>query len=236
MNLRIAPPEVGAALAQPWPPQSAPARLVAGPFRHLDSDSLGNLFLASRLHRLDRGQGLYEEGETLSSFYWVETGSLKLVRSSALGKEMVVRFVGPGEFLGVLALPMVAVDGARALELTRVLQTPLSVLQRVLGAHPLVAWDLLELAQKTVLTVETTSAALGLDPVPSRLARALLRLTQEQSGRLRFPLSQAELAQFVGSSRETVCMTLNAWKREGVLSIVKGRLRVLDRGRLEKLG
>lgn len=65
-------------------------------------------------------------------------------------------------------------------------------------------------------------------PMPVRLARKLLYLTPD-SGDGRLGLSQSELAEFVGATREAVSKTLSNWKRSGIIEINRGALQILDR-------
>jgi len=67
-----------------------------------------------------------------------------------------------------------------------------------------------------------------------RLARKLLYLSPE-GGDGRVSLSQAELAEFVGATREAVSKTLAAWKRSGLVSISRGGVQILDRTELAVL-
>jgi CRP-like cAMP-binding protein len=64
--------------------------------------------------------------------------------------------------------------------------------------------------------------------MPVRLARKLLYLTPE-AGNGRLGLSQSELAEFVGATREAVSKTLSNWKRNGIIEINRGALQILDR-------
>ena len=68
-------------------------------------------------------------------------------------------------------------------------------------------------------------------PMPVRLARKLLYLVPD-SGNGRLALSQAELAEYVGATREAVSKTLSNWKRSGLIEISRGGVQILDRSAL----
>ena len=70
--------------------------------------------------------------------------------------------------------------------------------------------------------------------MPARLARKILYLTVDGSEHLSMlTLSQAELAEFVGATREAVSKTLSLWKRAGVIDATRGGVKVLDRDALQ---
>ena len=92
--------------------------------------------------------------------------------------------------------------------------------------------DLLETSEKQSFDAQTVAARLAFETVPRRLAHLLLGISDLRYGTLKYPLNQTEIANLIGSSRETVCSILSRMRREGYLSIVKGRIRVLDRERL----
>ncbi len=76
---------------------------------------------------------------------------------------------------------------------------------------------------------ETAAARLAFETVPARLAHLLLDTSDPRSGAMSFPLNQTEIANLIGSSRETVCSILNQFRRGGWLEIERGRIRVIDR-------
>ena len=71
-------------------------------------------------------------------------------------------------------------------------------------------------------------------PMPARLARKILYLTLDPSDSLStLRLSQSELAEFVGATREAVSKTLSTWKKANVIESTRGGLHVLDRDALQ---
>ena len=70
--------------------------------------------------------------------------------------------------------------------------------------------------------------------LPARLARKVLHLLGED-GSDQLPMSQASLADYVGVSREAVSKTLAEWKRNGIVDISRGAIRILDLNALETL-
>ena len=72
-------------------------------------------------------------------------------------------------------------------------------------------------------------------PVPTRLARKLLHIAPLRGDRASIRLSQSELAEYVGATREAVSKTISAWKRQGVINATRGGLVILDFDALDAL-
>jgi len=201
-------------------------------FGVLSADEFEELLAASASHRVARQQVIFCEGETLTHFYLAQTGSIKLVRHSEAGKELIVGLARPGECFGALADPLESRTLAQALEESIILVCPLSAVRHTLAQNPRFATGLLVQALKRHEGAETAATRLAFETVPQRLAHLLLEVSDPQSGQLATPLNQTEIANLIGSSRETVCSILNQFRRQGLLDINRGRLRVVERGLL----
>jgi CRP/FNR family transcriptional regulator len=175
---------------------------------------------------------LYCEGEQLRYLYLIESGSVKLIRNSDEGKELIVGLAGPNECFGPISHSQPSGCLAQALEDSALFLIPLPSVRRVAMSNPAFALDLLGISEKQSFDAQTTAARLAFETVPRRLAHLLLGISDLRYGTLKYPLNQTEIANLIGSSRETVCSILSRMRKEGYLSIVKGRIRVLDRDRL----
>ena len=201
-------------------------------FGVLSVDELEELLAASTSRRVARRQVVYCEGETLTHLYLAQTGSIKLVRHSEEGKELIVALARPGECFGALAEPLESRTLAQALEDSIILVVPLAAVRHALARNPRFATGLLVQALKRHQDAETAATRLAFETVPQRLAHLLLEVSDPRSGQLATPLNQTEIANLIGSSRETVCSILNQFRRQGLLDIDRGRLRIVDRALL----
>lgn len=204
-------------------------------FRCLQPAEIGAVAAMGWSQRTSRGQIIYCEGEILPHLYVIESGSVKLVRASEDGKELIVGLLGRGECFGNVAHSQPSGCFAQALEDSTLFAVPRQTLRRVAASKPSFALDLLELAERQSTAAQAHAARLAFDTVPQRLAQLLLRISDPRYGTLRYPVNQTDLANLIGSSRETVCAILSRLRRRGVVSIVKGRIRVLQRERLPEI-
>ncbi len=189
-----------------------------------------------------RGKAVFHEGDLGDRLYLIDSGSVKLGRRSPDGRENLLSVLGPGEMFGELSLfdpgprtaTATAVNDALLLELSH------DKLIMYLERYPAVAKHLLEaLARRLRRTNETLSDLVFAD-VPGRMAKALLDLSTrfgqptEDGIRVAHGLTQEELAQLVGASRETVNKALADFTARGWVRREGRTVVLLDVERLER--
>jgi len=200
-------------------------------FRHLRSDQLAGLARYTRLQRFSHNQPIFRQQDSGSTLMAVISGRVRISRLSAAGKEVVFSILAPGTFFGEIAL----LDGGRrSADATALGNTELILLDRrdfmpFLKRNPAVAIDMLEvLCQRIRRTDEQVEDSLFLLR-EARLAKALLHLA-DQFGKetpdgicIDFPLSQRELGNFVGLTRESINKQLVEWREAGLIGM-RGKL------------
>jgi CRP/FNR family transcriptional regulator, cyclic AMP receptor protein len=202
-------------------------------------DALGQ---ALRPRRYAKGDMIFQQGDPGDAFYVIESGEVKVVLSSADGKEVILAILGPGHFFGELSL----LDGEpRSADVFAKEDCALLSLHRAdflafLRANPRAAEALLAvLSRRLRATDDLVHDAAFLD-VAARLARLLLKLAethgrQEAAGVvLGIRLTQEDLASMVGSTRETVNKWLKSWERQSIVSNRGGILTLREPRELVK--
>ncbi|MCD0450644.1 Crp/Fnr family transcriptional regulator [Actinocorallia sp. API 0066] len=192
--------------------------------------------------RLARGQSLFHEGDTGDRLYVVLDGKIKLTRMAPDGRENLLSVLGPGEMFGELSLfdPRPRTAGAIAVTECRLAGLGHDELRPFLTAHPEVGISLLQALSERLRRTNEVMADLVFTDVPGRVAKALLdlaeRFGQPTDGGLHVhhDLTQEELAQLVGASRETVNKALADFAARGWLRIEARAVVILDIERLRK--
>ena len=188
----------------------------------------------TRARDYTRGEVIFLEGDAGTSLCVIATGRVKIVLTGIDGREVVLNVYGPGEFFGEFAL----LDGeprsadAVAQEPSRVFTLQRSDFLTFLESHPrAVATLLAVLSRRLRHTTRVVQDATFRD-VPARLARVILDLA-DAHGRpaaagilVDARLTQTELAQMVGASRETVNKVLRSFERGGVLHFDRGGITI----------
>jgi CRP/FNR family cyclic AMP-dependent transcriptional regulator len=177
---------------------------------------------------LQPGQILFEEGDTGDALYAVIDGMLELSVSSREGRKLALDVLRKGAVFGEIALfdPGERTATAMAIEPSILRRVKNADLINGIHATPELAVDLIRVAGRRMRRMGSQFSEQVFLPMPTRLARKILYLTDSSGGDL--VLSQAELADHVGATREAVSKTLAAWKKEAVVASGRGRLKVLN--------
>ena len=192
--------------------------------------------------KVSKGQVLFNEGDSGDRLYIVTDGKIKLGIKSIDGRENLLAVLGPGEMFGELSLfdPSPRTATATALTDAKLLGLGQEDLNLWLAEHPEVAKHLLRaLAQRLRRTWEAVGDLVFSD-VPGRVAKALSELAQKFGTRnsdglhVAHDLTQEELAQLVGASRETVNKALADFATRGWVRLEARAVVILDEDRLNK--
>lgn len=200
--------------------------------------------LSSRIQKISlrRGEVLFVEGDEGDRLYIITEGKIKLGHSSEDGRESLLAILGPGEMIGELTLfdPGKRSTTATAVSPASMLCLDHADLVQILDTNPEVAKHLLRaLAQRLRRTNESLSDLVFSD-VPGRVAKALLDLaerfgtTSEDGVHVPHDLTQEELAQLVGASRETVNKSLADFVSRGWIRLEGRAVTLLDVDRLAR--
>lgn len=203
------------------------------------SQDLSNL-LNSVATQVDLAEGevLFEQDDEGDALYAIVSGSLEFSILSREGRKLSLDVMRPGALFGEIALfdPGTRTATVTALEPSSVRGVKNADIRAAILETPELGIDLIQLAGERLRWMSNQLNEQVFLPMPARLARKILYLTVDGTGHLGLlTLSQAELAEFVGATREAVSKTLSLWKRAGVVDATRGGLTVLDRNALQAM-
>ncbi len=200
--------------------------------------------LASSLTYADfpRGTNVFVEGEQGDTLYIVLTGKVKVGRKAADGRENMLSVMGPSDMFGELSLfdPGPRTATATVVTDARLASLAHASLRPWITDRPEIAEQLLRVLARRLRRTNDALADLIFTDVPGRVAKALLGLserfgTQEADGlRVHHDLTQEELAQLVGASRETVNKALADFASRGWMRVDSRAVTILDSERLAR--
>jgi CRP/FNR family transcriptional regulator, cyclic AMP receptor protein len=178
------------------------------------------------------------------STYVVLSGKIKLGRQARDGREHLVAVFGPRDQFGELSLfdPGPRTVTATAISDTRLARLPKHAVHQWAQTRPQIAIQLLRVLARRLRRTNTMLADLIFVDIAGRVAKQLLDLagrfgTADTGGlRVQHDLTQEELAQLVGASRETVNKTLSDFASRGWLRLEGKSVLILDRERLSQRG
>jgi len=211
-------------------PKTAPSS--ADPLAPLAPELLREIAATGVIRAYPKSTIIINEGEVGDSLFIVLSGRMKVYASNAAGREIVIAFHGPGEYVGEMSL-----DGSpRSASVMTVEPTTCAVVNRAsflefLLAHPEFALHLIKkLIQRVRLTTENVKS-LALSDVYGRLVKLLLALAVERDGALIVPerLTQQDIAERVGASRDMISRLLKDLIAGGYLVIQNHMITILKK-------
>jgi CRP-like cAMP-binding protein len=219
--------------------------ILAGHFllRHLRPEEIARLAASATLVHHAAHATIFQKGDPGDSMMAVVSGRVKICTYSADGRELVLNIIDRGGLFGELAVldgqprsnDVVALEDTNLLVLTRARLMPF------LTANPEIATRLIAvLCQRLRQTSEQLEDALLRD-APSRLARGILRLAgtfgapDGRGVRLDIKLSQQQIGNLIGASRESINKHIVDWSRGGILDVKNGFITILDQEALREI-
>ncbi len=198
---------------------------------------------SSLIRKFKETTQIYAKGDEGDGLYGILEGAVRFSSMGLEGKEFLFGIMGPGEWFGEISM----IDGgprptnAIARPGTTVIYLSREDFWRILKEEP----DLYQLVVKFLcehirFTFSFVDAATFLE-VKARLAKQLLvfvdhyRKPEETKVEIGQKITQEELGQMIGVSRESISKHMNAWRREKFLDFKYGRITVLDPDKLRKI-
>ena len=213
-------------------------------FSGLDASAADALRASMNLVKLRKGQSLFKEGDDGDHLFVVSSGKVKLGTKSIDGRENLLMILGPRDMFGELSL---FDSGPRTATATAVTDSKLLALgqDKVIPwvkEHPEVSLQLLARLASRLRRTNEVVGDLVFSDVPGRVAKALIDLGVKFGDKrseglfVNHDLTQEELAQLVGASRETVNKALADFAQRGWLRLEARSVMILDYERLLKRG
>jgi CRP-like cAMP-binding protein len=206
-------------------------------FRDLPPPIIERIGSYMKIRRIPRGTTLFVKGDPGTGLIGVLQGSVKISLASADGRDIVLNIIQPGEIFGEIAL----LDGhPRTADATAMSDCELMVIERrdfiqFLRSQPDMTLKFIEiLCGRLRRTSEQVQDLTFLD-LPTRLAKALLQLTSQTENpapKRKVAITQRELSQIIGRSRESTNKQLRTWAKQGWIALDRGGVTVLSPGKL----
>ncbi len=218
------------------------ALMQAPLFSALDAEAAAALRASMTEKRVPRSGVIFSEGEPGDRMYVILDGKVKLGQTSPDGRESLLAVLGPGEVFGELSLfdPGPRTATATAVTDTIVVGLGHGDLRPWLTGRPEVAEALLQALAQRLRRTNEALADLVFSDVPGRVAKQLLELADKfgQPGPdgvlVHHDLTQEELAQLVGASRETVNKALADFTQRGWIEVDQRQVLLIDMERLAR--
>ena len=202
-------------------------------FQDLQARDLDEIERSTAMSSCSRGRVFFTPGETGEVLFILKAGRVNLYRMTSEGKKLVIATIAPGTVFGEMSLigqGMFDSFAEAADDCTLCVMSRVDV-ERLLREHPTVSVRLLELLARRLQETQELLADVAYKSVPARIAATLLRLSGDDGEPVR--LSHQDIAEMVGTYRETATRILNELRADGLIELKRMRILVRDRARLD---
>ena len=206
-------------------------------FRDLSDRDRTELERMTTLTNVPRGRVFYQPEDVSEVLFLVKQGQVQLYRISPEGKKLVIAALGTGAIFGEMALLGQQMHNAfaEAMEDSVILVMSRADLERLILNKPILGLRMLEITGRRLSDAESRLEDMAFKGIPARLASLLLRLAAERDTDEITGLTHQDLAETIGTYRETATQVLNDMKMAGIIEIGRKRIKILDRPRLLEL-
>ena len=199
-------------------------------FRDLSSRELEDLERVTAMSTCRRGKVFYTPGETGEVLFILKRGRVNLYRINPAGKKLVTSTLSAGTVFGEMSLVAQGMHDtfAEAAEECTLCVMSRSDVEHLLLSKPRVALRFMEMIAARLKDVETRMETVAFKSVPTRIATFLLQLSENTNGKIE-GVSHQDLADMVGTYRETVTRILNEFRSAGYITLGRLNVSILDK-------
>lgn len=222
--------------AAPTPTTEEKVRLLrsADLFQDLPQADVERIEQMAVMSQCRQGQIVYSPGETREALFLLKRGRIEIYRLSEDGKRLLVSNVQAGMAFGDMALTGQGMHGsyAEAVEDCMICVMSRADVEALVQQYPAVAVRIIRMLSDRITDLEERLDESALRDIPSRVAAALLRAAQQDGPSVR--MTHQQLAELVGTHRETVTRTLGEFRDRGMIRLARGHIDLIDMAALEQ--
>jgi CRP/FNR family transcriptional regulator, nitrogen oxide reductase regulator len=206
------------------------------PFSKLSRQEIRDILDRATPARHPEGETVFGEGLPAERFYLLLDGYIRVVRTTASGKQVIALHIPPGQLFGIAPAlgrtqyPATALCASEAVTLS----WPARLWPEFVARYEGFATETYRIVGERVGEFHARISELATRAVEQRVASALIRMVS-QSGRtveggveIAFPVTRADISEMTGTTLHTVSRLLSAWEKRGVLESRRRHITVTD--------
>lgn len=211
---------------------------VARLFKDVPENIQTNLLSSALALSLEKGERLFEHGDQGGTMYLVQKGRIEISLMTEDGKKIVLNQIGPGHSFGEIAMvdKSSRTASAIAIENSAVIPITNSIFLEAVQRCPQIAMNLLELMCERIRWVSDSVEEYAAHPLDLRLARRLLTLQKNFADKDGYiEISQNDLADFAGATREATNKILINWQTIGLIKLARRKIFISEPNKLQHI-
>lgn len=208
----------------------------------LSKEDFEKYLAAKKLISFEKGDVIFEDGETPKGVYFLNSGTAKLSKQGVYGKEQILRFIKEGDLIGYRSLLCGENFQAKAEAMTdmETVFLPSDVFLHLLEVDPKLSFVMLQKIAFELGESSNTVTFLAQKTVRERLAEILLllemKLGTDPEGFIKISLTREEIANLIGTATESAIRLISEFKNDELIETEGRNLKILNHEKLRKLG
>ena len=212
-------------------------------FAQMQPEELHELFTRLKRRNYRSGETIFHKDDAGTTMYIISEGTVKISVPSEIGSEMILSILSAGDFFGELSLFDGNPRSATAISsgLTEVFVLHRDDFIDFVNKHPMVSLNIIRALSARIRRTDNLVEDVVFLDIPARLAKKLLELSQSHGKKqpngaleIELRLTQQDIANMLGTTRESVNRQLVAFQERSFISIDRQRITVLKPVELEK--
>lgn len=198
-------------------------------FKQLNAKELDEIIMISTHQKLNKGDFIYQAGDSLNSLFVIHRGKIKITRLSEDGREQVIRMLSHGDFLGELALfnESKVTTYAEAIEPSVICLLDQSKMKHLMSKSPELSLKMMQELSNRLDKAEAIIEHSNLYQASAKVARLLLDL--EKNHHVKFETTKANLASSLGITPETFSRKLKELSTDRYIRIINNKhIEIMD--------
>jgi len=194
-------------------------------FRGVPPSALADVIASARIRALPRGTRVFDQGEPVERAHALLAGGVRIAQTGSDGEQVVIRFIGPGDIFGSVAIYTDHRYPADAVAMTDSAEVSWSrsELVELMERHARIAINMVTIVGRRIAELQDRVREMATQRAEQRVAHTLLRLAR-QAGRptaagteIAFPLRRKDVADISGTTLHTVSRILTGWGKDGLV-------------------
>ena len=203
-------------------------------FLSLKSEELNDISNYFEKVTFGNNDTIFNEGDPSDKFYLVAEGSVKVLKHTLMGKDIILEMMSPGDIFGGVAVldkkPFPA--SAQAMESTTVIRISRQNLLKIMEDYPTLKLDIVKYFSNKLRDAHEMLKNIATERVERRIASLLLKLAEKVGAddgnyrKIDIPLTRQEISEMVGTTVETCIRTMSRFQKKGVIKSSDGKILI----------
>ena len=205
-------------------------------------DELRDLSKERKLLSYEKKTIIFSEGDSAYKLHFIQSGKVKTYKTAESGKEFITGILGPGEFLGATSLLResgIYHESAIIMEDAKICVISKEDFTKLIFTNKMVSNAFLKLLSNNLVEREEQLMHLAYDSVRQRIAKTLVELDNKEQLKnetaSNINITREDLAGLIGSASETTVRALSQLKEDGLISIEKRSINLVDKNYLTRI-